>query len=69
MQEQATQNVNQNSGRELSVLVINLLKSVLYQEQDAGLWNQLLNLQARVRDHVAVLALELVLDAQGSRQT
>ncbi|MGZ5580023.1 MAG: DUF4194 domain-containing protein [Methylobacter sp.] len=47
---------------DLSALVIVLLKGVIYQEADAGLWNALLNLQARVRDYVAVLGLELVLD-------
>lgn len=46
----------------LSTLVILLLKGVIYQEADAGLWNVLLNLQARVRDYVMVLGLELVLD-------
>jgi hypothetical protein len=46
----------------LSVLVINLLKGVLYQEADAKLWGALLGLQASVRDYVAVLGLELVLD-------
>jgi hypothetical protein len=47
---------------DLSALVILLLKGVIYQEADAGLWNALLKLQSRVRDYVAVLGLELVLD-------
>jgi hypothetical protein len=47
---------------DLSALVIPLLKGVIYQEADAGLWNALLTLQSRVRDYVAVLDLELVLD-------
>lgn len=47
---------------DLSVLVISLLKGVIYQEGDASLWNALIQLQARVRDYVAVLGLELVLD-------
>jgi hypothetical protein len=46
----------------LSALVIPLLKGVLYQEGDPALWSALLNLQARVRDYVSVLGLELVLD-------
>lgn len=46
----------------LSSLVISLLKGVLYLENDAPLWNALIQLQARVRDHIAVLGLELVLD-------
>lgn len=46
----------------LSLLLIALMKGVLYQEQDARLWQQLLEIQARVRDYVAVLGLELMLD-------
>lgn len=47
---------------DLSVLAINLLKGVLYREVDERLWASLLSLQARVRDYMAVLGLELVLD-------
>lgn len=47
---------------ELSALIVPLLKGVLYQENDAVQWNALLNLQSRVRDYVAVMGLELVLD-------
>jgi hypothetical protein len=47
---------------DLSVLLIVLLKGVLYQEGDAELWQALIELQARVRDYVAVLGLELALD-------
>jgi hypothetical protein len=52
---------------DLSSLVIPLLKGVIYRDEaiasnGAGLWNALLDLQARVRDYVAVLGLELVLD-------
>lgn len=46
----------------LSILVISLLKGVIYQEGDAALWNALLKLQARVRDYVTVMGLELALD-------
>ena len=47
---------------DLSVLLISLLKGVLYRDGDERLWAALVNLQARVRDYVAVLNLELVLD-------
>lgn len=47
---------------ELSALVIPLLRGVLYQETEPKQWSHLLNLQARVRDYVAVLGLELVVD-------
>ena len=46
----------------LPSLVIPLLKGVLYQESDPAQWSTLLELQARVRDYVAVLGLELMLD-------
>jgi hypothetical protein len=42
--------------------VVPLLKGVLYLEDNPALWNSLLGLQARVRDYVAVLGLELALD-------
>jgi len=47
---------------DLTSVVVPLLKSVLYRADDPAQWAALLELQARVRDHVAVLALDLVLD-------
>lgn len=46
----------------LSTLLIQLLKGVVYQDNDPHRWDQLLQLQARVRDYVAVLGLQLILD-------
>lgn len=46
----------------LSLVLITLFKGVMYRDQDPPLWQALLNLQPRVRDHVAVLGLELMLD-------
>lgn len=57
--EQEISDVTQS---ELSVLVIHLLKGVLYRESDGLLWSGLLELQPRVRDYMAVMGLELVLD-------
>ncbi|MFZ6640952.1 DUF4194 domain-containing protein [Undibacterium sp. TC4M20W] len=51
-----------NQDHALSPLLINLLKTVLYREDDEQLWGALLKLQARVRDYVNVLNLDLVLD-------
>lgn len=48
--------------RDLSAVLIPLLKGVTYRADDAAHWNALLQLQGRVRDHVAVLGLELMLD-------
>ena len=47
---------------DLSLLLVSLLKGVLYRDGDERQWAALLNLQARVRDYVAVLNLDLVLD-------
>lgn len=47
---------------DLATLAITLLKGVIYREQDERLWGALLTLQARVRDYMAVLGLDLVLD-------
>ena len=47
---------------DLSTLAITLLKGVIYREGDERLWGSLLNLQARLRDFVVVLGLDLVLD-------
>lgn len=47
---------------QLSPVLIGLFKGVLYQEQSPDLWQALLQLQARVRDHAGVFGLELVLD-------
>lgn len=53
---------NQKSNAELSVLVITLLKGILYQDSDPSRWSHLMRLQTQVRDYVAVLKLELILD-------
>ena len=47
---------------DLTGLVVPLLKAVQYREDDSAQWAALLQLQPRVRDYVAVLALELVVD-------
>ncbi|CAG9183747.1 hypothetical protein LMG23992_05070 [Cupriavidus laharis] len=46
----------------LPAIVIPLLKGVIYRETDAAPWHALTTLQTTVRDYVAVLGLELVLD-------
>ncbi len=47
---------------DLTGVVVPLLKSVLYRDENLALWAALLGLQARVRDYVAVLGLDLTLD-------
>lgn len=50
------------SAPELSLLMIQLLKGVLYRDDDEHLWASLLRLQSRVREQAAVLLLDLLLD-------
>ena len=55
-------NAVEQNGRHLAPLLIGLFKGVLYQDQSPELWQGMLDLQARVRDYVGVLGLELILD-------
>ena len=47
---------------DLTAIVVPLLKSVLFRDDDTALWTALLKLRPRVSDYLAVLALDLVLD-------
>lgn len=47
---------------ELSQLMVQLLKGVIYRDDDERLWASLLRLQSRVREQAGVLLLDLVLD-------
>jgi len=47
---------------ELPQVLIGLMKGIVERDASAQLWQSLLNHQARVRDHISVLGLELVLD-------
>ena len=51
-----------SQGIALSRVLIGLMKGVVYRENDGPLWQDLQALQVRVRDYVAVLGLELMLD-------
>ncbi len=46
----------------LSVVVVSLMKGIADRESDPTLWQSLIGVQARVRDYVACLGLDLVLD-------
>lgn len=47
---------------DLSTVAIALLKGVIYRDGNERLWADLIELQTHVRDYVAVLGLELVVD-------
>jgi len=46
----------------LSVVVVSLMKGIADRESDPLLWQSLIGVQARVRDYVACLGLDLALD-------
>jgi hypothetical protein len=46
----------------LGHVLVALFQGVLYRDVDFALWQQLLQLQGRVREHCAVMGLELILD-------
>jgi Domain of unknown function (DUF4194) len=46
----------------LSVVVVSLMKGIADRESEPVLWQSLIAVQARVRDYVACLGLDLVLD-------
>jgi hypothetical protein len=55
-----------NSTASLSAVLVTLYKGVLYHDQKPELWQALLKLEGKVRDHVALLGLELlVVEAEG----
>ena len=49
------------TGRDLSLVYISLLKGVLYRDESPALWTKMLDLQASVRDNAAIIGLELVI--------
>lgn len=59
---ESTESTESTQGIALSRVLIGLMKGVVYRESDALLWQDLLTLQARVRDYVSVLGLELMFD-------
>ena len=59
--DESTQN-DATTSSALSPIVVKLLKGVIFEQDDARLWQQLLHLQPRIRDYVAVLGLALHVD-------
>ncbi|MHB1846455.1 MAG: DUF4194 domain-containing protein [Deltaproteobacteria bacterium] len=56
------QTTDPTAGHAFSLVLISLLRGVTYRDDDAQLWQSLLALQPRVREQMAPLGLELVLD-------
>jgi len=59
-----TMNENGKSERtpDLSTILINLFRGVVYHDQTPENWQDLLRIQSTVRDHTAIFGLDLVLD-------
>ncbi len=49
------------TGNAFSVVMITLFKGVMYGDENPKLWQDLLSLQARVRDYVGTIGLDLVI--------
>ncbi len=49
-------------GPEVSPVLIQLLKGVVYQERHPGIWQDLVTFQGPVRNYFSVIGLELLLD-------
>ncbi|MFA7566181.1 MAG: DUF4194 domain-containing protein [Alkalispirochaeta sp.] len=52
--------MDKSTTNELSLLVVSLLKGVIVRDEKETRWQHLMRLEARVRDYVTVLGLELV---------
>ena len=50
------------SRSQLPRVLVHLFRGVIYRDQDAARWRDLVGLQAAARDYVRVLGLELVID-------
>jgi hypothetical protein len=53
--------MDQPNDNQLSIVLIALMKGVVYADDNALLWQHLLTFQARVRDYVYLLGLQLAL--------
>ncbi|MEX0618616.1 MAG: DUF4194 domain-containing protein [Pseudohongiellaceae bacterium] len=60
--DQTGDQITSESPPQLSELVTHLMRGVQYRENNGEYWTSLLRLQHRVRDYVAVLGLDLVVD-------
>ena len=54
--------VENNNPDPFSRVIIALMKGVVYEDNDLALWQDLYKLQARTREYISVLGLELMLD-------
>ena len=50
------------ASRELSLVLVQLMKNVIYRDENPEQWTALLRQQAAVQDYVSVIGLELMLD-------
>ena len=50
------------SRSQLPQVLVTLLRGIVYREQSAERWRDLIGLQSAARDYVRVLGLELIID-------
>lgn len=62
MSQDTTRTTTAAASNELPHVLISLMKGILERESAPALWQGLLAHQARVRDHVGVIGLDLVMD-------
>lgn len=55
-------NTPSQASRELSLVLVQLMKNVIYRDENPEQWTALLRQQAAVQDYVSVIGLELMLD-------
>ena len=60
--EEQVNTVSASAQPDLSTLAITLLRGVIYRDGNGQLWDALLSLQVRLREYMAVLGLDLVVD-------
>ncbi len=54
--------MDSSSRSQLPRVLVNLFRGIVYREQSAERWRDLIGLQAAARDYVRVLGLELIID-------
>ena len=60
--EEPHEDTTTDEANALSPIVVKLLKGVVFEADEPRLWQQLLHLQPRIRDYVAVMGLALRVD-------
>lgn len=52
----------EETSNRLGQLLISLYRGVVYQDSDSSLWQDLIDMQAGIQDHISVIGMQLILD-------